>query len=349
MEISGYKIGDGAPCFVIAEAGINHNGDLDKAVALIDAAADAGCQAVKFQTFDVRQLLAPKTPMVAYQSQNTGTTQTQSEMLSSCQLDVAAHRQLIQYCGERKIVFLSTPFDDGSLKLLIELNVPAIKISSGDLTNLPFLGKASAAGCPILLSTGMGTMEEVKAAANSIRSEGSAPFLALHCVSNYPASPAECNLRAMQSIKNELNVPVGFSDHTLGFDVTLAAVALGADCIEKHVTLDRSLPGPDHKASVEPGELKEMVTAIRRVEEALGDGNKQPTAAETETAKLARKSVHASRDILEGEVLDEESLCVKRPGTGVSPALLTTIFGRKAAKNIPAETLIESDMLDPRM
>lgn len=345
MEINGQKIGDGQPCFIMAEAGINHNGDLENARALIKTAAKAGCQAIKFQTFDVTQLLAPKTPMVAYQAQNTGVQQTQAEMLKTCQLDASAHRELIQVCKDEGITFISTPFDDGSLDLLIELDVPAIKISSGDLTNLPFLARASSTNRPIILSTGMGTMEEVKDAVDTIRSHGNGPLVLLHCVSNYPALPEECNLRAMTEMKALFGTTVGFSDHTLGYEITLAAVAMGAGFIEKHITLDRTLPGPDHKASLEPDELERMVSAVRQVEKALGDGVKQPSEAERETAKLARKSLHARRDIAKGEILDEEAISIKRPGTGLSPALYHKVIGKRAACDIPAESLIEWDML----
>ena len=346
VEISKKLIGPGQPVFVIAEAGVNHNGDLKMARALIDVAVDAGADAVKFQTFRADQLATPDAPKAEYQLQTTGDSESQLEMLRRLELSAEAHRELQSYCHERGIIFLSTPFDEEAVDLLDELGVPAFKISSGDLTNSPLLEYVASKGKPVILSTGMSELSELIEAVSVLNTAGCENPVLLHCVSSYPTDAAEVNLRAMQTLRSAFDVPVGFSDHTKGIDVALAAVALGACVIEKHFTLDRTLPGPDHRTSLEPAELRELVRSIRRVETALGSGRKVPTAKEIETAKVARRSLVAARDIPAGAKLEREMVVMRRPGTGMSPAMLQSLLDRRVKGDIAAGTLLDADMFD---
>jgi N-acetylneuraminate synthase len=346
VNISNKVIGPGQPVFVIAEAGVNHNGDLKLARALIDVAVEAGADAVKFQTFQADRLVIPEAPKAEYQLRTTGDSESQFEMLRRLELSADAQCELQSYCHERGIVFLSTPFDDVAVDLLDKLGVPAFKISSGDLTNSPLLEYVASKGKPVILSTGMSELSELIEAVSVLNTAGCENPVLLHCVSNYPAEPAEVNLRAMQTMRSAFDVPVGFSDHTEGIDVALAAVALGACVIEKHFTLDRTLPGPDHRASLEPAELRELVRSIRRVEAALGSGRKIPTASELETAKVARRSLVAARDIPAGATLQRDMVVMRRPGTGMSPAMLATLLGRRVIRNIATGTLLDADMLE---
>ncbi len=343
IQIANKLIGSGQPVFVIAEIGVNHNGDLTMARALIDVAVEAGADAVKFQTFRADRLVTPDAPKAEYQLQTTGDAQSQLEMLRRLELSADAHRELHSYCEERGIIFLSTPFDEEAVDQLDELGVPAFKISSGDLTNSPLLEYVASKSKPVILSTGMSELSELIEAVSVLNTAGCENPVLLHCVSNYPAQPAEVNLRAMQTMRSAFDVPVGFSDHTEGIDVALAAVALGACVIEKHFTLDRTLPGPDHRASLEAGELRELVRSIRRVESALGSGRKVPAASEIETAKVARRSLVAARDIPAGATLEREMVVMRRPGTGMSPAMLGTLLGRQAVREIAAGTLLNED------
>ena len=331
---------------MIAEAGVNHNGDLTTARALIDVAVDAGADAVKFQTFHADLLATAGAPKAEYQLQTTGDDESQLEMLRRLELSGEAHRELQSYCHERGIVFLSTPFDETAVDLLDELGVPAFKISSGDLTNSPLLEHVAAKGKPVILSTGMAELSEVIEAVSVLNAAGCDNPVLLHCVSNYPANPADVNLRAMQTMRAAFDVPVGFSDHTTGIDVSLAAVALGACVIEKHFTLDRTLPGPDHRASLEPAELRELIQAIRRVETALGHGRKTPAASELEIAKIARRSLIAAVDISAGATLAREMIVLRRPGTGLAPSMLATLLGQRATREISAGTLLDVDMFE---
>ncbi len=346
IQIQNKLIGVGQPVFVIAEAGVNHNGDLKLARALIDVAVEAGADAVKFQTFRADRLATPNAPKAEYQLQTTGDAESQFEMLRRLELSADAHRELKAYCHERGIIFLSTPFDEESVDLLDELGVAGFKISSGDLTNSPLLEHVAGKGKPVILSTGMSELSELIEAVSVLNTAGCENPVLLHCVSNYPTDPAEVNLRAMQTMRSAFDVPVGFSDHTEGIDVALAAVALGACVIEKHFTLDRTLPGPDHRASLEPTELRELVRSIRRVETALGNGRKVPTASELETAKVARRSLVAARDISAGATLKRDMVVMRRPGTGMSPALLDTLLDRPVTRDIAAGTLLDADMFD---
>ena len=346
VRIGNKLIGPQQQVFVIAEAGVNHNGDLKLARALIDVAVDAGADAVKFQTFKADRVATPDAPKAQYQLQTTGDSESQLEMLRRLELPEDAHRELQAYCREGKIVFLSTPFDEQAVDFLDLLGVPAFKISSGDLTNSPLLEHVAQKGKPVILSTGMSDLSELIEAVSVLNSGGCENPILLHCVSNYPASAADVNLRAMQTIRAAFDVPVGFSDHTNGIDVTLAAVALGACVIEKHFTLDRSLPGPDHRASLEPNELRQLVQSIRTVQSALGDGRKAPTASEIETAKVARRSLVAVVDVPAGATLKREMVVARRPGTGLSPTQLDTVVGHRTTRPIAAGTLLQADMFE---
>ncbi|HET6974469.1 MAG TPA: N-acetylneuraminate synthase [Pyrinomonadaceae bacterium] len=346
VRIGDRLVGPGQPVFVIAEAGVNHNGDLKLARALIDVAVDAGADAVKFQTFHADLLAVSDAPKAAYQLETTDTQESQLEMLRGLELSADAHRELRSYCDERGIVFLSTPFDEQAVDMLDELGVPAFKISSGDLTNSPLLEYAAGKKKPMILSTGMSELAEVIEAVSVLHAAGCENPILLHCVTNYPAEPPEVNLRAMQTMRSAFNVPVGFSDHTEGIDVPLAAVALGACVIEKHFTLDRSLPGPDHRASLEPDELRQLVQSIRRVEVALGNGRKVPQPSEIETAKVARRSLVAATNIPAGATIEREMIVLRRPGTGLPPAEITTLLGRRARREIAAGSLLAADMFE---
>lgn len=346
VKVADKLIGPGQPVFVIAEAGVNHNGDVRIARALIDVAVEAGADAVKFQTFRADRLVTPDAPKAEYQLQTTGDAESQFEMLRRLELSADAHRELQSYCHAHGIIFLSTPFDEEAVDLLDELGVPAFKISSGDLTNSPLLEHVASKSKPVILSTGMSELSELIEAVSVLNTAGCENPVLLHCVSNYPAQPAEVNLRAMQTMRSAFDVPVGFSDHTEGIDVALAAVALGACVIEKHFTLDRTLAGPDHRASLEAAKLGELVRSIRRVETALGSGRKVPAASEIETAKAARRSLVAARDIPAGATLEREMVVMRRPGTGMSPAMLNTLLARKTTRDVAAGTLLEEDMFE---
>lgn len=346
VPIGDRSVGPGQPVFVIAEAGVNHNGDLAVAKALIDVAVEAGADAVKFQTFHADLLATLDAPKAAYQLQTTAAEESQVEMLRRLELSTEAHRELQSHCQRREIVFLSTPFDEAAVDLLDELGVPAFKISSGDLTNSPLLEHVAAKGKPVIVSTGMSELSEVIEAVSVLDAAGCVNPILLHCVTDYPANPADVNLKAMQTLRSAFNLPVGFSDHTEGIDIALAAVALGACVIEKHFTLDRSLPGPDHRASLEPHELRQLLQSIRRVEAALGSGRKVPAPSEIETARVARRSLIAARDIPAGVILKREMIVLRRPGTGLPPSRMATLLGRRALRQISAGSLLADEMFD---
>ena len=303
---------------VIAEAGVNHDGDLERAKRLIDVAAEAGADLVKFQSFNAEQLVTASAGKAAYQAARSGADESQQAMLRRLQLTSAMHRELQAHCRMRRIGFFSTGFDLQSLDLLAELGLERFKIPSGEITNLPYLRQIGALGKPLILSTGMSTLEEVAAALAALEKAGTPRryVTVLHCNTEYPTPMPDVNLRAMLTIRDAFGVEVGYSDHTLGIEVAIAAVALGATVIEKHFTLDRTLPGPDHAASLEPGELAAMVRAIRNIEAALGDGVKQPSASELPNRAHARKSLVAAHAIRRGETFTAANLGVKRPGTG---------------------------------
>ena len=353
-----------AGVYVIAEAGVNHNGDATLARDLIDAAVEAGADAVKFQTFRADALASLDAPKAGYQKRGTEAGETQRDMLRRLELSRQTHRDLLAHCRRRGIDFLSTPFDPDSLRFLVrDLGLEMIKLGSGEVTNGPLLLAAARTGCRIILSTGMSTLEEVGRALDMLAFGLTRPredpdletlselapdrhdalkerVVVLHCTSAYPAPISETNLRAMDTLNDAFGLAVGFSDHTPGTTAAIAAAARGAVAIEKHFTLDRSLPGPDHATSLEPAELAEMVARVREVESALGRAEKKPTPAERETAAVARKSLVAGRDIAAGEVFDGENLTVKRPGTGISPMRYWEWIGRAAERDFSADEVI---------
>jgi N,N'-diacetyllegionaminate synthase len=329
--------------FIIAEAGVNHNGSTELAKKLIDAAIEAGADAVKFQTFKADKLVSKRAQKADYQKQTTSADETQYEMIKKLELDENAHRILISYCKEKKIMFLSTPFDHDSIDLLNSFQMPIFKIPSGEITNLPYLHHIGSLGKEVILSTGMANLDEVQDALEVLIKAGTSKekISVLHATTEYPCPIGEVNLRAMQTIKAAFGVKVGYSDHTQGIEVPIAAVAMGACVIEKHFTLDRTMEGPDHKASLEPDELKAMVQAIRHIEQALGDGVKRPSESEQKNISVARKSILASRPIKIGETFSDNNLIVKRPGNGISPMRWDEIIGHKATRNFSVDELIE--------
>ena len=346
-RIADRQIGYGHPCFLIAEAGVNHNGDLDMAHQLIDVAVEAGADAVKFQTFKAELVMTARAPKAAYQQETTDPGESQIAMVRTFELPFAAFRDLQAHCQRRGILFLSTPFDHESLDYLDALAVPAIKIPSGEITNLPLLRHAARTGKPIILSTGMSYLSEVDEAVRTLTEAGCDEIVLLHCVTNYPAAPEDANLRAMAAMATAFERPVGFSDHTSGTAVAAAAVALGACVIEKHFTLDNTLPGPDQQASLEPAELRALVRTVRTVESALGSAQKTLLPSEIAIRDIARRSIIAGTDIRQGTVLTEEMVVMKRPGTGLPAACLPILIGRTVLRDIGADTLLTWDMFLP--
>lgn len=330
--------------FVIAEAGVNHNGDVALAHRLVDIAADAGADAVKFQTFSAERVAGAEAPKAAYQRETTEAKESQRDMLRRLELPREAHPALMRQCEKRGIEFMSTPFDPDSADFLASVGLRRFKIGSGELTNRPFLAHVARHGRPMILSTGMAETDEIAAAIATVRQGGAADISLLHCVTNYPADPADMNLRAMRTMADSFGVPVGLSDHTIGIAVPAAAAALGATIIEKHFTLDRDLPGPDHRASIDPAGLKDMIAAIRTVTMALGDGIKRPAESEAENRTLVRRSLVAARDIPEGATLDETMIDIRRPGTGMPPSSRDAVIGRRARQTIPAGSLLREEM-----
>ena len=345
FPLDGRTIGE-TPVYVIAEAGVNHDGDVDAALRLIDAAADAGADAIKFQTFDPEALASAAAPRAAYQATEEDAGADQLGMLRRLALPDAAWPRLQAHARKRGITFFSTPFDDGAADLLDRLDVPAFKVGSGELTNLPFLSRLAGYGRPILLSTGMATMDEVAAAVDAISAGGGPPIALLHCVSAYPADPADANLRAITTMRRAFGVPVGWSDHTLGLETATTAVAHGASLIEKHLTLDRDRSGPDHRASLEPDAFTSLVAAIRSVEASLGTGVKAPVAAEREIASVARRSLHWRRDLEAGAVVATDDLAALRPATGFSPGRTLEIVGRRTTRRVRAGTQVTASDLE---
>lgn len=332
-----------ARTLVIAEAGVNHNGDIGIALKLVDMAADAGADFVKFQTFSADRLATKEALKADYQAVATGSDESQQSMLRRLELGENAYVRIIERCREREISFLSTGFDIESVDFLIGLGLPIIKIPSGELTNLPYLRHVARLGLPVIMSTGMAEIEEVAQAITALKIAGleRKKLTLLHCTTEYPAPFAGINLHAMIAMRKAFGVEVGYSDHTLGIEVAVAAVAMGARVIEKHFTLNRELPGPDHLASLTPSELKEMIRAIRNVELALGDGKKQPSEVEGKNKRVVRKSIVASRPICAGEVFSVHNLTVKRPGTGISPMRWDELIGQPAMRAFNCDEMIE--------
>jgi N,N'-diacetyllegionaminate synthase len=331
--------------FIIAEAGVNHDGDLDIALALADAAAEAGADAVKFQTFDPDQLVTADSTLASYQRERTPSAGSQHEMLARLRFGPDEHAALVKRCAERGIMFLSTPFDGGSAAMLAGLRVGAFKVGSGELTNLPFLAELAHYRLPILLSTGMSYLDEVREAVAVIRRDG-APIALLHCTSSYPAPEEDANLRAIDTMRDTFGLPVGYSDHSRGLELSLAAVARDACLLERHLTLDRRRLGPDHAMSLEPGELSELVQRVRQLERWLGDGHKRPQPSESELRVVARRSIVAARPLAAGEILGPDSLAVKRPGDGLPPSRLSTLIGARLRRALRADEQVRESDLD---
>lgn len=327
--------------FVIAEAGVNHNGSLDLAKKLVDAASDAGADCVKFQTFITKNIATKSAAKADYQKMQTDADESQYDMLNKLELPFDAFVELNTYCISKNIKFMSTAFDFTSIDFLANLGVGIWKIPSGDITNLPYLIRIAKLNKPVILSTGMSTMEEIRNAIGILKDYGAGELTVLHCTTEYPTPFGDVNLKAMQTIKEEFGVRVGYSDHTKGIEVPIAAVALDAQVIEKHLTLDTTMDGPDHKASLEPDEFKAMVNSIRNIELALGNGVKQPVESEKKNMTVARKSIIASKYIKAGEVFTEDNLSVKRPGGGISPMRWFELIGKTASRDFKEDELIE--------
>lgn len=326
--------------FIIAEAGVNHNGDMKIARRLIDAASDSGADAVKFQTFQAKKLVCRTARKAEYQLETTDASETQYEMLKKLELTRQMHIELMEYCDQKNIMFLSTPFDAESIRLLADLGLQVFKIPSGEITNLPYLREIAKLQKKVILSTGMSNMDEVRAAVQVLETNGTKDITLLHCNTQYPTPVADVNLLAMVRMREEIGLPVGYSDHTQGIEIPIAAAALGAEVIEKHFTLDKNMEGPDHKASLEPQELRQMVAGIRKIELALGTGEKQVSESERANVDIARKSIVAAVDIRKGEKFSEENLTTKRPGNGISPMRWDEIIGTVADRDYQADDLI---------
>lgn len=330
--------------FIIAEAGVNHNGSIELAKKLIDVASEAGADAVKFQTFKTENLVTRDAEKAEYQKVSSNSTESQYEMIKKLELDKESHKELIGYCATKNIQFLSTPFDSDSIKLLDEMGLSIFKIPSGEITNYPYLREIGALKKEVILSTGMADMREVEEALGVLVKEGTKKewITVLHANTQYPTPVEDVNLKAMITISKAFEVKYGYSDHTLGIEVDIAAAAMGASVIEKHFTLDNEMDGPDHKASLEPEELKAMVKAIRKIEKAIGDGVKKPSNSEMPNIDVARKSIVASKFIAEGETFTENNITTKRPGTGVSPMKWNDVLGKKAIRNYCLDETIDS-------
>ncbi len=327
--------------FIIAEAGDNHNGNLELAFQLVDKAAQAGADCVKFQTFVTEEVISKRAEKAEYQKESTGADESQYEMVKKLELAFDNFRQLQQYAKEKGLMFLSTPFDIPSVDFLNSIDIPCFKIPSGEITNLPYLIRIAQTGRDIILSTGMAEIEEIEAAVKALRENGAGEISLLHCNTEYPTPMEDVNLRAMLTLKEKFSVRVGYSDHTKGIEVPIAAAAMGAEIIEKHFTLDHNMEGPDHKASLEPDELKAMVEGIRNIEKALGNGIKTASRSEKKNMDIARKSIVARRKIAKGETLTEDNLAVKRPGNGISPMKWYEILGTKAVRDFEEDEMIE--------
>lgn len=323
---------------IIAEAGVNHNGDFELAKKLVDKAAEAGADYVKFQFFKASDLVSINADMAEYQKKNTGKTESQLEMIQKLELSEESHKELQAYCHKKNIGFMSSPFGIEGIKFLDSINIDFFKVPSGEITNLPYLRELAKFNRKIILSTGMSNLSEIKDALSVLKGRD---VTVLHCNTEYPTPMEDVNLHAMLTIKKECDVEVGYSDHTLGIEVPIAAVSLGAKVIEKHFTLDKSMPGPDHKASLDPSELTSMVKAIRNIESALGSHEKKPSESEQKNIPIARKSIVAAIDIKEGELFSETNLTTKRPGDGISPMKWDEVLGKKAIKNFKLDELIK--------
>lgn len=326
--------------FIIAEAGVNHNGDIDLAKRMIDIASKYNVDAIKFQTFKTENLVSKNAKKANYQKNTTDQNESQFDMIKKLELDIKTHKELIEYCKYKNIMFLSTPFDLESIDLLNDLGLEIFKIPSGEITNLPYLEKIGKLKKKVILSTGMSTLNEIENALDILKENGTKDITVLHCNTEYPTPMEDVNLNAMNTIKEKLNVEVGYSDHTIGIEVPIAAVSMGAKVIEKHFTLDKNMEGPDHKASSEPNELKQMVECIRNIEKAMGDGIKKPSKSEMKNIDVVRKSIVAIKKIKTGEIFTEENISIKRPGNGISPMKWYEVLGTLATKDYDEDDLI---------
>jgi N,N'-diacetyllegionaminate synthase len=347
IAIGRHPIGPGSPCFIVAEAGVNHNGSVSRAYELIDIAADAGADAVKFQIIHAHAMVSPDAPKAEYQKRDGSPDATQLEMLLRLQLSAADFASLAVYAQRRGIVFLATPFDAAGVDLIHELDITAVKIGSGDVTNHPLLERVAALGKPVILSTGMSSLSEVGEAVGVLEAGGVARYALLQCVSCYPAVSADSNLRTLRTLQERFNAPVGFSDHTVGNTIGIAATALGACILEKHFTQNRNLPGPDHQASADPDQLKAYIEAVRETESALGDGRKEKCPAEANTAAVARRSLFAGQRLRAGSQLSAEGVIALRPGNGIPPSRLTELVGMQVVRSIEQGELLRDDMFAP--
>jgi N-acetylneuraminate synthase/N,N'-diacetyllegionaminate synthase len=347
VRVGDRRVGAGEPVLVIAEIGVNHDGERRAALELVDVAATAGAEAVKLQTFTPASLATMGAPLASYQRGRTGAATGQRSMLERLCLSFEDLLAVADRCAKHGVLFLSTPFDISSALLLERLDVPAFKVASGELTNLPFLRLLAARGRPLLLSTGMGSLTETEAAVRIVENERT-PLILLHCVSSYPTPPEQANLRAIDTLRSTFDVPVGYSDHCMGLAASLAAVARDACIVERHITLDRTRTGPDHAMSLEPDELRELIRRIRATEAMLGDGHKVPQAAELDTRAVARRSIVAARALRIGETLTSEALAAKRPGGGLSPARMPELLGLRLAQPLAADELLTEAHLEPR-
>lgn len=338
-------IGDDNECFVIAEAGVNHNGSVETAKQLIDAAKGCNVNAIKFQTFKTEKLVTRTAEKAQYQKETTDEG-SQYEMLQKLELSEDEFIELANYARKQELLFLSTPFDNESADLLEKIGVPAYKVGSGDLTNIPLLEHIARKNKPIILSTGMGTLEEVETAFNSITNTGNEEIILLHCITSYPTPIEEVNLRAIQTLRQKFQVPIGFSDHTIGLIAPIIAVSLGASILEKHFTLDKNLPGPDHRVSLNPEELQEMVKVIKQTTSALGDGIKRPVGVEIDIKRIARRSIIAKLDIQKGQIIKADMLDIKRPAIGIEPKFFEEILGKKVKRPISEDEPLTWDMLE---
>jgi len=344
MKIGNKKIGDNSPCFIIAEAGVNHNGKLENAKKLVDIAKRAGADAVKFQTYKSEGVATKKADTADYAKRNIGKNIKQYEMIKKYELKYEDFVKLKKYCDKKNIMFLSTPHSFDAIDFLEDL-VPAYKFGSGDITNLPALEYAAKKGKPMIIGTGMSTIKEIKEAINTIKKQRNKNIITLHCTSNYPCNLEEVNLRAIKTMEKKLDCLVGYSDHTMGITVPIMAATLGAVIVEKHFTIKKSLKGPDHKASVEPNELKKMIEEIRNVEKALGSYEKKPTKSEKKIMKNVRKSIVAKNKIKKDTIIKRNMLEIKRPGNGVEPGKIYDIIGKKTKREIKRDEIIKQNMV----
>lgn len=341
ISINGKKIGPESPIFLIAEAGVNHNGKLNLAKKMIDIALEAKVDAIKFQTFSTEKLLLKTTPKIKYQKENVEDQENFYDMLKKYELTIEDFKILNNYCKEIGLIFLSTPFDEISVKWLDNLNISAFKIGSGDMNNFPLLKLISSKKKPILLSTGMATLEEVIESVNFLKSNNVEDIVIFQCTTNYPSNYEEINLNVIDTYKKEFpNNIIGFSDHSLGFEASIGAAAKGVKVIEKHFTINKEMDGPDHKASLNPRELKEWVKHIRNLEKALGDYKKFPSKNEQEIAKIARKSIVTLSDLKEGDLIKREDIDIKRPGYGISPKYFNSLIGKTIKRNVPKNSIL---------